>query len=468
MKNLAVLLVTVMGLAVNSPIIHAQTFTTLYSFSALQGTSPKTNFDGQAPYGNLVLFGDTLYGTTYDGGTNGTGAVFSIKTNGSAFTELHSFGPLVSGHNADGAYPYNGLVLSGGMLYGTTFQGVVGWGSVFGISTNGGSFSLIHGFTNGLDGAQPRGALVIVSNILYGTTSGTGTNSYGNIFSLNTNGAITPMHSFSTNNEGALTQAGLTLVGNVLYGTTYKFGTNGYGSIYSINTDGTGFAILHSFALATDGGNSDASLVASGNTLFGTTSAGGTNGWGTVFSLSGNSFNVLYTFTGNSDGGIPAAALTVLGNTLYGTTQQGGDDGVGTVFSVRTNGAGFYVHHTFTGTNDGSMPSGGLVLSGKTAYGSTTFGGLSSNNGGVIYSITVPVLSITNFALVGSNITFNAADGLSNGTYSVLMTTNPGSPLGQWKSVATTVLSNNGPFTITATNAVSPTNRAGFYILQLQ
>lgn len=469
MKNLAVLYLTVTGLTVGTATLRSQTFTSLYSFSALQGTTLKTNSDGQAPYGNLVLSGDTLYGTTYSAGTNGSGSVFSIKTNGAGFTVLHSFAQLVNGTNADGAHPYDGLVLSDGMLYGTTFQGSpLGWGTVFGLSTNGTGFSFLHIFTNGLDGAQPHAGLVMLSNTLYGTTSGTDTNSYGTIYSVTTSGSLRSMHIFSTNNEGALTRSGLTLSGGVLYGTTYQFGSNGFGGVYSINTDGSGFTILHNFTFASEGGNSVTPLVASGDTLFGTTSAGGTNGWGTVFSFNGTSFNVLHTFAGDVEGGKPVGNLAVLGNTLYGIAQQGGaTDSDGTVFSVRTNGAGFVVLHTFTGA-DGSMPSGGLVLSGKTAYGTTAFGGTNGNNSGTIYSVTVPILSITNFVLFSSNITFNAVDGLSNGTYSLLMSTNSGVPFSQWTPVMTTVLNSNGPFTITATNAINRTNPAGFYMIQLQ
>src|SRR5579871_5490092 len=128
MKNLAVLLLAVMGLAVGTEIVRSQTFNSLYSFSALQGTTTKTNSDGQAPYGNLLLSGDTLYGTAFNAGTNGSGTVFSIKTNGAGFTVLHSFAPLVNGTNADGAAPNGGLALAGGILYGTTSKGsTLGW-----------------------------------------------------------------------------------------------------------------------------------------------------------------------------------------------------------------------------------------------------------------------------------------------------------------------------------------------------
>src|ERR1039458_9177704 len=55
------------------------------------------------------------------GGTNGTGTVFAVNTNGTGFMTLHSFtarsGSLST--NSDGAYPNDGLILSGNTLYGT-------------------------------------------------------------------------------------------------------------------------------------------------------------------------------------------------------------------------------------------------------------------------------------------------------------------------------------------------------------
>ena len=49
-----------------------------------------TNSDAGGSDGTLVLSGNTLYGASYDGGTNGTGAVFAVNTNGT-FTLLHDF-----------------------------------------------------------------------------------------------------------------------------------------------------------------------------------------------------------------------------------------------------------------------------------------------------------------------------------------------------------------------------------------
>ena len=96
--------------------VTAQTFTTLYSFSA---TPPypnnPTNSDGADPYGRLILSGNTLYGTSQNGGSSIVGTVFALNTDGTGFTNLHTF----TG-GSDGAYPGAGLILSGNALYGAT------------------------------------------------------------------------------------------------------------------------------------------------------------------------------------------------------------------------------------------------------------------------------------------------------------------------------------------------------------
>src|SRR5450759_4758581 len=97
--------------------VTAQTFTTLHSFTLLNNS---TNSDGARPYAGLILSGNTLYGTAFQGGSSGNGTVFSVNTNGAGFTNLHSFtaapGPLYT--NSDGAFLQAGLILSGNTLYG--------------------------------------------------------------------------------------------------------------------------------------------------------------------------------------------------------------------------------------------------------------------------------------------------------------------------------------------------------------
>ena len=86
-----------------------------------------TNSDGAGPYAGLVLSGSTLYGTTFGGGVTGNGTLFAINTDGSGFTSLYSF----TG-GSDGADPQSDLVLSGNTLYGTANSGgASGNGTVF-------------------------------------------------------------------------------------------------------------------------------------------------------------------------------------------------------------------------------------------------------------------------------------------------------------------------------------------------
>jgi uncharacterized repeat protein (TIGR03803 family) len=88
--------------------------------------------DGGTPYGNLVLGDhDKLYGTTSSGGT-GAGTVFELAKvrQGFAETVLATF----SGFPQE-ATPYAGLFARDGILYGTTFGGGFdGYGTVFSIS----------------------------------------------------------------------------------------------------------------------------------------------------------------------------------------------------------------------------------------------------------------------------------------------------------------------------------------------
>src|ERR1019366_10459933 len=101
--------------------VTAQTFTTLHSFTAISASPPFTNSDGTYPHAGLILAGNTLYGTAEYGGSSGHGTVFAVNTDGTGFTNLHSFKAwdLYTGTNSDGGYPQAALILSGNTLYGT-------------------------------------------------------------------------------------------------------------------------------------------------------------------------------------------------------------------------------------------------------------------------------------------------------------------------------------------------------------
>src|SRR5215469_6489420 len=131
--------------------------------------------------------------------------------------------------------------LSGGLLVGILFF-------LFLASPYDGAQTLtvLHSFTNSPDGAAPYigGSMLILGNTLFGTTSGGGSFSNGTVFSVNTDGSnFSILHHFTGGSDGAAPPPGLTLcgIGNTLYGTTLFGGTNGSGVIYSLNTNGSNF-----------------------------------------------------------------------------------------------------------------------------------------------------------------------------------------------------------------------------------
>jgi uncharacterized repeat protein (TIGR03803 family) len=281
-------------------------FTNLYSFTELNSNSAGvyTNSDGANPYAGLALSGNTLYGTTVNGGSGGVGTLFKVNIDGTGFTNLYSFTSLIFTNsygtytNSDGANPYAGLIPSGNTLYGTTVNGGnEGFGTLFKVNADGTDFTNFYSFTaliytnsagvyTNSDGANPHGSLVLSSNILYGTALDGGDVGGGTIFKVNTNGTgFTNLFNFPPgDSDGAFPQAGLLLSGNILYGTT-ELSSGGDGEVFAINTDGMGFTNLWNFNYR-EGYQLYAGLILNNNTLYGTASQGGFNGQGSIFALS--------------------------------------------------------------------------------------------------------------------------------------------------------------------------------------
>jgi len=339
-----------------------------------------TRSDVALPSG-LVLSAGTLYGTTGQGGSFSHGTVFKVNTNGTGYTVLMNFTP-----SSGAQMPQGDLVLSGDTLYGTSWDNCaspVDYGTVFKVNTEGTGFTVLKSFTGG-DGWGPQSGLALSDGTLYGTTQKGGSFSKGTVFKVNTSGTgYTVLKNF-TGGDGDLPMAGLVLSGGTVYGTTLLGGSSNKGTVFKVNTNGTGYTVLKHFTGA-DGATPRAGLVLSGNTLYGTTYYGGSSGKGTVFKMNmdGTGYTVLRSFTG-SDGMYPRG-LVLSGGTLYGTTWSSEVRDDGTVFKVNTDGTGFAVLKRFTGS-DGSGPQT-LVSLGDTLYGTTVLGG--NLNNGTVFRIDV-------------------------------------------------------------------------------
>jgi uncharacterized repeat protein (TIGR03803 family) len=353
--------------------------TTLHSFDSTDGANPTAELL-QATDGNL-------YGTTYGGGPTFSGTVFKI-TPGGTLTVLYSF--CSQSNCTDGANPKAGLIqATDGNFYGTTFEGgangsgASGDGTIFKITPSG-ALTTLYSFcsqSNCTDGFDPSATMVQARDgNFYGTTLFGGANADGTIFKITPGGVLTTLHSFDStdgSNPNGLIQA---TDGN-LYGTTYLGGANLSGTVFKITPSGA-LTTLYSFCSQSNctDGNGPAGLVqATDGKFYGTTATGGANGGGTVFNITpGSTLTTVYSFCSQSDctdGDLPYAGLVQDTNgKLYGTAFRGGI-GDGTVFRLSVGLGPFVKTQTTSGKVGASVKILGTNLTGAT---SVTFNGTAA------------------------------------------------------------------------------------------
>jgi uncharacterized repeat protein (TIGR03803 family) len=373
-----------------APRAQAQTFDVVYNFTG--------GSDGGNPLDGLTSDGaGNLYGTSYTGGLSGNGTMF--KVSGSSETVVHNF----SG-GTDGANPEGGLIRNAqGNFFGTTTAGgAAGTGTVFAV-TAAGKEIVLYSFAGGTDGANPQAGLALdASGNLYGTTSAGGATGNGTVFKLSqpTKGSKwveTILYSFGTGSDGTVPVAAVRFdkAGN-LYGTTSAGGSYGYGTIFELTLAGTAWTetILHNFQDADDGAVPYGGLIAdkSGN-FYGSATEGGTGGGGTIYELtqiSGDwTFTVLYSNPGwGISGSFRNLALDASGN-LYGTTHCDGANDAGTVYKLSPeSGSWTYTSlYIFTGGTDGLYSYSNPLVEGDHVFGTTKQGG--ANGSGVVWEITL-------------------------------------------------------------------------------
>jgi uncharacterized repeat protein (TIGR03803 family) len=137
-------------------------------------------YDGSHPSNsNFLQYGGALYGTTCAGGAYNLGTIFTMTDSGKEHI-IYSFG----GTGGDATCPTDGLVVLHGLVYGTSYSGgSAGSGTVF-AATFGGQENVLHSFAGGTDGALPTSPLTVLKDTLYGTTTIGGSSGDGIVFKL--------------------------------------------------------------------------------------------------------------------------------------------------------------------------------------------------------------------------------------------------------------------------------------------
>jgi uncharacterized repeat protein (TIGR03803 family) len=382
-----------------------------FAASAHNGSQVESGLvaDGQGALYGVTQIGGTL---SCPGSRRGCGVVYRLTPpaqgeGGWDFTILHSFTGL-----ADGGVPYGNLFIDSqlGLLYGTTYHGGSNDdGTVYSLTLgNPGILTVLYNFQGGADGSGPAAGVTLHNGSLYGTNTGPAPQS-GVFFQLTPSASgewrEQTLHNFPADSGYPFSTPVFDSAGNV-YGTT-SYGDLG-GVVYELIPPIAGgtsweFRSIHTFTGARDGSIPTGNLsVDSSGAFYGTTLEGGI-GFGTVYKLTRPSSgtgswteDVLYSFTGAADGDSPLSGVVIdaQGN-LYGTASGGGNysctsDGCGTLFELTLPSApgGSWTKKTiykFQGSDDGGEPTGNLTLLDGNLYGVTLVGG--ANNAGVVFDV---------------------------------------------------------------------------------
>ena len=237
-----------------------------------------------------------LYGITPDAGT-GFGTVFAVNRATGAITTLGTFTGQTGA--LPGRVPRSRLAVgSDGNLYGSTTAGGVGdGGTIFKVTTSGivTSVATFTGTAGVLPGGEPTAALVQAGDgNLYGVTRVGGAQNAGVIFRV-LPGAVPRVETLAafTGTAGALPGSAplaelLSAPNGVLYGTTSLGGASSSGTLFRVEPAGEIRTVANftgsAGALPGATPTTPLALAADGN-LYGTTSASGSGGGGTLYRL---------------------------------------------------------------------------------------------------------------------------------------------------------------------------------------
>jgi len=374
--------------------------------------------DGQNPNGRLIEVQDgTLYGVTLRGGTFGVGTIYRLRKDGVGYQVFRSFGNIT----ADGQYPLDRLVQgTDRLLYGVTGDGGPALaGTVYRVATNNTGYTILHNFsTTTTDGFAPYAGLIEgADKAFYGTTRQGGAEGRGTVFRLTANGSsFTVLHSFSVlNNDGAFNPEGglFQSTDGVLFGTTGEGGSSNSGTIFRVNTNGTSYTVLHSFAPETyDGRTAESPFIELSNgVLMGVTRMGGKSDRGTLYKVNkdGSNYAELRSFTLNGGDGQYGFAHPIEGTDgfLYGTCVNGGWYDCGVVYKMAKDGANYTILHQFGRFATDGCSTWGNVIEGSdhALYGTARHGG--TFDAGILFRLN---RDGTGFAIVRS-FTTNLTEG---------------------------------------------------------
>lgn len=339
----------------------------IYSLDATTGYSP----NGQLTLGNNGL----LYGVTSQGGKYNYGTLFNYNKYTGALHVLYDFDSVHGSPSGDGP---SVIQAKNGFFYGTTFSGgTYNVGVLYSYDSSKNSLTVLYNFDT-IHGGWPSNehlAEDTVHEILYGLAAGGGKNQLGCLFSYNINTKqYSELLSFDDSTGGNAPGNDIYIsADSALYFMTCTKARYRQGALnlYNIKTKHDSVVVNLSDSLGSAPVANSMIHIYSG-LLYGVINSGGMyhpsnhdfyNGLIYSYNLATNNYSPVFLFD-SANGAAPNGALiqNPSDSTLYGVTELGGSSDEGVIFSYNTGTGMEKVIHNFSGIGDGSYPYAGLTL----------------------------------------------------------------------------------------------------------
>lgn len=393
---------------------------------------------GTSPSGLVEGADGNFYGTTLGGGSLGNGTIFRVSPGGSLETLVDFPGETVVPQRFENSAIVTVAYLDGADPYPSTIEVPSGVGEVAGLRvTLKGFFHPFPGDTRFLL-VSPSGSTCLLMSRVGGISrvSGVDLTFDDSASSTITDSIVSRTYRPSLSASSANTDMN-SPAPPAPYGAALSVfdgePSAGIWSLYALDVPGDSSGYLFDgwcldFSPRTLTSGIKSSLVQDDDGKFyGTASAGGAEGFGSVFRIKpGEPLETLVEFTGNgatNKGMRPVAALTKgADGRFYGTTSltaPGGGGGNGTIFAL-VPGEAVETLVNFTGTggeNKGRTPEHGLVEGGDGRLYGTTLGGGAAGNGTVFrFTPGEPLETLVEFTGNGAANKGRLPGGLARGS----------------------------------------------------
>ncbi len=287
-------------------------------------------------------------------------------------------------------------------IWGTSYGGgSQDCGYLFSMAADGSSFEIVHHFEGGLHGQWPNGALTEgADKRLYGITAAGGAHDKGVIYSYDPQREV-----FTLEHHPDIYIGQQFLLAPD--GKLYVMSTESRGSLYAYDPVARSLDLVYDYPIAE--GRSPFTepnlLLVDNHLIIGTTYSGGDLDKGVLFKydLTTETWSVLHSF-GAEGGRSPSPTLALQGRRIYGSTLWGGDSGRGALFSYDLDSSAFSEEVHFVAEHSWAAgiavgPDGNLYLQSPT-------GGANYHGGALRYNPISKSLEIVHsFPTSGTNIT---------------------------------------------------------------